>query len=92
MGGGALPLLDAEVPLPNPRVVSHTADAGQRGWRRHVLLEPLSEYQTALCGLVPSHGWGYDMFIDKPCERCLKKLTSWGIVVPIDYLGALADF
>lgn len=64
---------------PNPRVVCHTADAGQRGWRLHAVIgsgkDPLYtfEYKTSLCGLAPARGWGVDMFIDKPCERCYRK-------------------
>jgi hypothetical protein len=29
--------------------------------------------QSALCGLTPRHGWDLDMFIDRPCVRCLNK-------------------
>ena len=36
----------------------------------------------ALCGLVPKHGWGLDMFIDEPCKRCVAKAEKLGIELP----------
>lgn len=62
--------------MPNPRVVSHTADAGQRGWRCHAVLATDKEtdteirYRRALCGLRAAHGWGVDLFIEQKCARC----------------------
>lgn len=64
---------------PNPRVVSQTADDGQRGWRTHAVegedtdsLKSLAR-RAALCGLRPPHGWGMDLFIERKCTRCLRK-------------------
>ena len=60
---------------PNPRVVSYTEDAGQRGWRLHAVEAEESETfkdvreRRALCGLLPSHGWGLDFFIEAKCSR-----------------------
>lgn len=65
---------------PNPRTPVTGFDAGQRGWRLHAVDaapdQKLSEirWQKAACGLSPAHGWGLDMFINDPCERCVKKL------------------
>lgn len=61
---------------PNPRVISNSADAGQRGWRLHAIEardgEKHVDYnkRIALCGLRPSHGWGVDLFIDRNCAKC----------------------
>jgi hypothetical protein len=65
--------------MPNPRVVSHTADDGQRGWRTHAVeaegTDSLASlrHKAALCGLRPAHGWGLDLFIERKCTRCLRK-------------------
>lgn len=78
--------------MPNPRVVSHSADAGQRGWRLH-LVEMDAAFDTtrlghkinrtpALCGLRPGHGWGIDLFIDAECERCTRRAEKIGIDLP----------
>ncbi len=61
---------------PNPRTRCNTADAGQRGWRTHAVLgEPTAlftelRFRRSLCGLLPRHGWGIDLFIDEECARC----------------------
>lgn len=64
---------------PNPRVVCNTSDDGQRGWRLHAI-EASDDTrfkdvrsQPALCGLIPAHGWGMDLFIERKCIRCLRK-------------------
>lgn len=62
---------------PNPRVASHSADFGQRGWRTHAVLADTQQsvaslgHRAALCGLRPVHGWDMDLFIEKKCARCL---------------------
>jgi hypothetical protein len=67
---------------PNPRSSTKGFDAGQRGWRMHAVraddqetLDSVSG-RPALCGLVPSHGWSVDLFIDQKCKRCVKALTK----------------
>lgn len=70
---------------PNPRVISHTNDAGQRGWKTHAVnmgeKTNLSEvkYRTALCGIIPRHGWGMDLFIEDKCTRCIKALAKLSV-------------
>lgn len=65
---------------PNPHVRDSGVDAGQRGWRLHAVAA--SEYDTltsvrcssAACGVRAAHGWDMDLFIDRPCARCLVAL------------------
>lgn len=68
--------------LPNPNGKSHThgADDGQVGWRTHAVVAPegasfaaIKLYKAA-CGMTPSHGWGVDLFIERKCAKCEKKL------------------
>jgi hypothetical protein len=67
--------------LPSPRARATGFDAGQRGWRLHAVEAPdefkFSELNAAkhpaLCGIIPRHGWGLDMFIERKCSRCVKK-------------------
>ncbi len=64
----------------NPHVRHYGPDDGQRGWRTHaVLATPATTFESvryvaAACGLLPAHGWGMYMFVDRPCARCLVKL------------------
>lgn len=73
---------------PNPRVRATGYDAGQRGLRLHAIeateTTPLSSvrYKQALCGLRPGHGWGMDLFIDRPCRRCVRIALAGGAEVP----------
>ncbi len=66
---------------PNPRDPGSGYDAGQRGWRLHAIRALDSETvqdvrsRVAACGLYPSHGWNLDLFIERKCERCCKKLS-----------------
>jgi hypothetical protein len=62
---------------PNPRVFSYGPDAGQRGWRLHLVEGvPSDDFpdlpRRALCGTWARHGWGLDFFIDQECARCTK--------------------
>ncbi len=64
---------------PNPRSPATGFDAGQRGWRLHAVRERPGDSLTkaflgraALCGLVPRHGWGLDMFIEDRCKNCVR--------------------
>lgn len=65
---------------PNPLVVSHSADSGQRGWRQHAVESSATEVigdikaRRAACGLRAAHGWNLDLFIEKKCARCLYAL------------------
>lgn len=67
---------------PNPRAISHSADAGQRGWRVHAVFasdkETSEEIRTrrAACGLRPSHGWDVDLFIEERCSKCSTALSQ----------------
>jgi hypothetical protein len=77
--------------MPNPKVVDHSVDSGQRGWRIHAVdieddKTTLGEIRlaTAACGLVPGHGWSVDLFIgrggyDQRCKRCVRALAKHGI-------------
>lgn len=74
----------------NPRAPAYGPDAGQRGWRLHLvdLAQPGADWYgtnkaTALCGLRPRHGWGLDLFVDTPCERCAKAEEKLGMNVPL---------
>jgi len=64
----------------NPHVPQYGADQGQRGWRIHAVTAAKTETfesvrdRRAACGLLPAHGWGMDLFVDRPCARCLVKL------------------
>lgn len=64
---------------PNPRSPATGYDAGQRGWKRHAVRANESEtfrqlgFRQALCGLVPAHGWGLDMYVEDLCKRCEAK-------------------
>lgn len=66
----------------NPRSPATGWDAGQRGWRLHAIEVKDGEAQSAyhkrpsLCGLSPSHGWGFDMFIDTHCTRCMTAIAK----------------
>lgn len=63
---------------PNPRTPATGFDAGQRGWKLHaVIADDKAKFgeiagERALCGLLPSHGWGLDLFIEDKCSRCVK--------------------
>ena len=68
---------------PNPRshVTGHP-DAGQRGWRTHAVRAEDTDtlgairYRRAACGLLPSHGWCADLFIEQKCARCERALKN----------------
>lgn len=63
---------------PSGRAHTHGADDGQTGWRTHAVEVsddaklPLKGVR-ALCGLLPRHGWGLDLFIERKCVYCAKK-------------------
>ena len=57
---------------PNPRSPATGYDAGQRGWKLHLVDVEGEHTPSAVCGLRPRHGWGLDMFINDKCERCVK--------------------
>ena len=65
---------------PNPRSLATGLDDGQRGWRLHAVratddpnFSQLCE-QSALCGLIPRHGWDLNMFVTDRCKRCAAKM------------------
>ncbi len=64
----------------NPNVKQYGVDQGQRGWRTHAVEATATQtlesvrYVKAACGLLPRHGWGMDLFVDRPCARCLVKV------------------
>lgn len=65
---------------PNPKASCIGYDAGQRGWKQHAVRATPDETfdaikrRPALCGLSPRRGWGFDMFIEDKCSRCLAKM------------------
>ena len=72
---------------PSPSSPKTGFDAGQRGWKLHAVLMPNDgKFKMAsrrvrlgsksLCGLRPAHGWGFDLFIDEPCQRCLSAIKK----------------
>lgn len=70
----------------NPNVPQYGVDQGQRGWRLHAIEARKDESfaavrdRRAACGLHARHGWAMDLFIDRPCAKCLVKL---GLACPI---------
>jgi hypothetical protein len=65
---------------PNPRTPATGVDAGQWGWKLHAVrgddTETFAELRRrrSLCGLIPRHGWGLDLFIEDRCARCERAL------------------
>lgn len=65
---------------PSGRSHTHGADDGQTGWRLHaVVADPAMTFDQiklyrAVCGMRPRTGWGLDLFIERRCARCEKKL------------------
>jgi hypothetical protein len=60
---------------PNPRA----SDSAQpTGWRLHAVPVYADQRFTdisrlpSVCGLIPTHGWGLDLFITERCARCAK--------------------
>jgi len=56
-------------------------DGGQRGWRTHAVRGNLktrfSEIRKArsACGLQPRHGWGMDLWVERRCVKCERKMS-----------------
>ena len=50
------------------------------GWKLHSVAIPDGELSgkgfVALCGLMPRHGWGVDLFVTDKCKKCLKRLGA----------------
>lgn len=74
---------------PNPRSPSTGWDAGQRGWRLHLVPKDQPQHwyygkykAPSLCGIRARHGWGLDMFIEDECERCTAIAEKRGIEFP----------
>jgi len=63
------------VTAPSHRAHTHSADAGQTGWRLHYV----DANKKALCGARPGKGWTIDFFIDRECERCVDRAEKLGI-------------
>lgn len=65
---------------PHPMSTGMGYDAGQRGWRLHIVKAQDTDSvvaigrRIALCGKRPAHGWSIDRFIDTPCAPCLRAL------------------
>lgn len=66
VGPMALPRWFWVTTAPNPRRAMGQ-DEGQRGWRLHAVA---TGKERAACGLRAAHGWGFDLFIDRECQRC----------------------
>ncbi len=77
--------------IPNPKMVGRQ-DQGMCGWKLHAIEVTEAGQATAfrhaqaLCGLLPRHGWGVDLFIDEPCIRCVKRAMKRGVEVPKDMI------
>lgn len=76
-------------PHPCKRAHAHCADQGQIGWRLHLVIgdskrlgDKHRSAPPALCGLRPAHGWAMDLFIDAPCNRCLKLAVKRRLTLP----------
>lgn len=77
---------------PSGRAHTCREDAGVTGWKLHAIIPGQRQYQLmngpvidvspALCGLRPRHGWGLDLFINAPCQRCLDRAAKLGIELP----------
>jgi hypothetical protein len=66
---------------PNPRSSAMGYDAGQRGWKLHAVETTSKSFKeirfvSATCGLLPSHGWSLDLFIEDKCSRCAAALAK----------------
>lgn len=62
---------------PNPRTPATGHDAGQRGWKLHLVHSDSESFKNirfmrAACGMKPSHGWSLDLFIEDKCARCAR--------------------
>jgi hypothetical protein len=79
------PLIEWFTSEPNPRNVGISRNAAG-GWRLHAIDctdDPSIgladtrrlKSKSALCGLSPRHGWGFDLFIRDQCERCTKAVA-----------------
>lgn len=82
--------------MPNPTVFDGSPDAGQHGWKLHLVelgIETSKRFRgyvkpqtvdtsPALCGLSPAHGWGLDLFINDECERCMRVALRRGLTIP----------
>lgn len=72
---------------PNPLSSATGVDAGQRGWKRHAIecsdVDTFKDIRStrALCGLLPSHGWSLDLFIEDKCKLCVAKLRAKGELI-----------
>lgn len=75
--------------VPNPRAPATGFDAGQRGWKLHLadLAQPGAAAHgknraRSLCGIMPRHGWGLDLFVAEPCARCEARARKLGVPLP----------
>jgi len=72
---------------PNPRSSAKGWDAGQVGWRLHLVEipggTPIEDEGKirAICGLRARYGWGVDLFIDRRCEKCVAKVQKLGLEI-----------
>lgn len=72
--------------VPSGKAHTCVMDDGVTGWKRHAVManesQSFSEIaeQRSMCGLLPKHGWGSDLFIPDEkryrCLRCLRKAES----------------
>lgn len=60
---------------PDGRVSGYHSNSG---WRLHAVVasddETFEQVKTrrAACGLLPAYGWDVDLFIERPCRRCMR--------------------
>jgi hypothetical protein len=76
--------------MPNPRTPQTNPDAGNTGWKLHLVdLDSLYQshpkapiYGSSLCGLKARFGWGLDLFVEDICARCAARASKLGIKLP----------
>lgn len=73
---------------PSGKAHTHGADDGQTGWRLHAVYADESasvdsiKHQSAICGTRPGTGWGLDLFIERRCVRCVRRMQKFGYLPP----------
>lgn len=58
----------------NPGRAATGHDAGVTGWKLHAIecqSDAEAQGKRSLCGLLPRHGWGCDLFVDDECQKCV---------------------
>lgn len=85
-GWGVRVIIEWLTTYPSGRSHTHSADDGQTGWKLHAVETGEYRRRRALCGCRPGTGWGVDLFIDKPCLRCVARATKLKVNIPAEIL------